>query len=104
MKSCEGGRQSFIVSGQSAETGAPGKGAFDHPAPWQKDKALLGFFEFDYDQANSSLGRLVCGVFPGVALIGKGHFYFLARRLLDVFDQSGDLRALLLVGGGHFQS
>ena len=104
MKSCERGGQSFKVSGQPAETGVPGKGAFDHLAPWEKDKALLGFFEFDHDQANSLLGRLVCGVLPGVALVGKGHFYFLARCLLDVFDQIGDLRALLFVGGGHFQS
>ena len=104
MKPCERGGQSFKVSGQPAKTGAPGKGAFDHPAPWEKDKALPGCFEFDHDQANSALGRLVCGVWPGVALVGKGHLYFLTRGLLEVFDQIGDLRALLLVGCGDFQS
>ena len=104
MQSCERGGQSFKVSGQPAKTGAPGKGAFDHPAPWEKDKALPGCFEFDHDQANSALGRLVCGVWPGVALVGKGQFYFLTRGLLEVFQQIGDLHALLRAGGGHFQS
>ena len=77
----------MIVPGEPTETGAPGKGALDHPAPWKKSKALLGFFEFDHDQANSSLGGLVCGIIPGVPLIGKSYLDLLVGRFLDVFDQ-----------------
>ena len=59
---------------------------------------------FDDDQANPSLGGLVCGVIPGITLIGKGHLDLLVGRILDVFEQIGDLRALWLAGRGHFQS
>ena len=43
------------------------------------------------------------GFFSGVALIDKSDFDTLARSLLHLFDQVGDLGALLLVSCRDFQ-
>src|ERR1039458_7345977 len=42
VKASQRGGQSFIVSGESAETSGPGKGTLDHPSPWKKDKSSFG--------------------------------------------------------------
>src|SRR6266568_290796 len=101
VKAGQRGRQSFIVSGESAETGCPGKGALDHPAPWQEDKSFFGLLEFDHYQTDSLPGSLLCRFFTGVTLINKCHFHVLARGFLHVFDQITYLRPLLLIGRRH---
>ena len=45
MESCGGLRQAFVVAGEAAEAGCPGKGAFDDPAAREQDEAALGFGE-----------------------------------------------------------
>ena len=66
VKASQRGRQSFIVSGESAETSGPGKGTLDHPSPWKKDKSSFDFLEFDHHQVDSLLGCLFCRFFTGV--------------------------------------
>src|ERR1035441_9429036 len=104
VKASQRGGQSFIVSGESAETGGPCKGTLDHPSPWQKDKSSFGFLEFDHDQADSLLGCLFRRFFTGVTLIDKSDLDVPASNFLHVFDQIAYLRALLLVGRRDFQS
>ena len=88
MQTCQRGGKPLIVFGEPAEADGPSEGTLDHPSPGQKDKPLLGFFEFDYDQTNAPLGCLLGGFFSGVALIDKSDFDTLARSLLHLFDRS----------------
>src|SRR6476660_2021941 len=104
VQTCQRGGKPLIVFGEPAEADGPSEGTLDHPSPGQKDKPLLGFFEFDYDQTNAPLGCLLGGFFSGVALIDKSDFDTLAGSLLHLFDQVGDLGALLLVSCRDFQS
>ena len=103
VQTCQRGGKPLIVFGEPAEADGPSEGTLNHPSPGQKDKPLLGFFEFDYDQTNTPLGCLLGGFFSGVALIDKSDFDTLARSLLHLFDQVGDLGALLLVSCRDFQ-
>ena len=57
-----GGRQPFVVAGQTAKARGPGKTSFHHPSPRQQNKAALGFGMLDHYQANSVPERKVCGV------------------------------------------
>jgi hypothetical protein len=58
MKTRHRGRKPLIVLGQPAEAGGPSEGTLNHPSPGQKDKPLLGFFQFDYEQTNGRMPRL----------------------------------------------
>jgi len=53
MKASEGWGETFVVACQTTEACDPGKGAFDHPASGQQDKAAFGFRQLDHDQANA---------------------------------------------------
>ena len=88
VQTCQRGGKPLIVFGEPAEADGPSEGTLNHPSPGQKDKPLLGFFEFDYDQTNAPLGCLLGGFFSGVALIDKSDFDTLARSLLHLFDRS----------------
>ena len=74
MQTCQRGGKPLIVFGQPAEADGPSEGTLNHPSPGQKDKPLLGFFQFDYDQTNAPLGCLLGGFFSGIALIDKSDF------------------------------
>src|SRR5258705_5036899 len=104
MKTGYRGAKPLIVFGEPAEAGGPSEGTLNHPSPGQKNKPLLGFFEFDHDQTNAPLGRLLGGFFSGVALIDKSYFDVLTCSLLHLVEQVGDLGALLLVSCRDFQS
>ncbi len=54
MKTSESRRQPFIISGEAAEACGPTKGAFDHPTPWEENKATFGFGKLD-DFATDSI-------------------------------------------------
>src|SRR5437660_10391414 len=103
MKACERRGESFIVSGQTAEARRPSKGALDHPASGQEDKAALGFFEFYHFQAHPMFGGLSRGLLPGVALIDKGQFDLVSSDLLNLPRKLADLGALLLIGRSNLQ-
>ncbi|CEF49104.1 unnamed protein product [uncultured bacterium] len=103
VQTCQRGGKPLIVFGEPAEADGPSEGTLIHPSPGQKDKPLLGFFEFDYDQTNAPLGCLLGGFFSSLALIDKSDFDVLAGSLLHLFDQVGDLGALLLVSCRDFQ-
>ena len=62
MKARERRGEWFVVSGQAAEPGRPGKGALDHPASGPEDKPAFGFFEFDDFEAHPVGRRLLSGV------------------------------------------
>ncbi len=47
MEAFQRGVESFVVSGESAETGGPGEASFDHPATWQQDEATFRHGVFD---------------------------------------------------------
>ena len=51
--SCQRGGKPFVVAGQAAASSHPGKGALHHPAPGQKHKALLGFWQANHPQADA---------------------------------------------------
>src|SRR4029077_5159496 len=104
MKTRHRGAKPLIVFGEPAEAGGPSEATLNHPSPGQKNKPLLGFFEFDHDQTNAPLGRLLGGFFSGVALIDKSYFDVLTCSLLHLVEQVGDLGALLLVSCRDFQS
>lgn len=74
-------RQPFVILGQAAEPGGPGKAALDHSTPGQQHKPAFGLLGLDDHQVDAVLGgRLARGI-PGMPLIDVGHVYRLARCL-----------------------
>ena len=66
-------RQPFVVAGQASKTGDSSETALDHPATRQQDKAFLSQGQLDRLQLWAVFGRVVSGLFTGVALSNKGH-------------------------------
>src|SRR5258708_36143893 len=87
VKSCERGRQPFIVFVKSTKASTTCKGSFDHPSPGQQDEALFGLLKFNNDQVDSMLGRLLRRFFPGVTLVNKSYFHVLVGGFLYSFGQ-----------------
>jgi hypothetical protein len=91
--------QSFIITGKTAETCSPGKRAFHDPTLGQKNKAALGFGQLDDDQVDAIFSSSLGGIITRVALVNKGYLHRLARHLLNLRAELGDLCPFLLVGG-----
>ena len=98
MKSLECGVEPFVVSCESAETGGPGEAWFDDPAARQEHEASLGHGVFDDFEPDAMLLGRVCGVVAGIALIDVGEFDRVARNLLHLLGQDGDLGSVAGVG------
>jgi hypothetical protein len=71
VQTCEGGRESFVVSDQATKASGPGKGALDDPSSGQQDKASFGLVEFYHDELNSLFGRLRGRFLSSVTLLNK---------------------------------
>ena len=99
MEGSEGLREAFVVAGEAAEAGCPGKGAFDDPAAREEDETAFGFGEFDHVEADGVGGGGARGSFASVALIHVGQLHGLSGGRLDCLGQCADLGAFLLVGG-----
>ena len=52
----------LIIPDQATKADSPGKGSFNHPAPWQQDKTLLGFAQLD-ETSSTSLAAAASAAF-----------------------------------------
>ncbi len=55
MEGTESGSQAFVIAGQAAEAGSPGKASLHHPAARQQNKASFGLSMFHHFQGDSVL-------------------------------------------------
>ena len=96
-------RQSFIVTGQTAEAGLPINAPLNHPAPRQQDEALLGGRQFYHFQSDAVCGDSLNSLVARVGLIYLSDFDRLVRDFLHLRAEFRHLCTVLLTGCRHMQ-
>jgi hypothetical protein len=93
----------FIVSGQSAKSVEPGKAAFDHPTPGQKNKLLLSFHlgQLYHDQLDAPSLALFSSFISCISLVRIRDLHTLPTGLLHLITELSHLMTFLLVSGGY---
>src|SRR5215210_560162 len=104
MKSGKGLRCSFKVTCQTPKARRPSKATLDDPPAWQKNKALLGFWQFDHDQLDARLVRRLLRFVTGIALVNIGNFNRVSSHCLHLLGKFFDLRSFLFIGWRNMQS
>ena len=99
MEAGDGLWQPFIISGQSAESCGPGKGAFDHPTPWKQNKANAGFFKFYHTEFNPVLGGILGRFLASIPLINIGDRNILSGDVLHRIrgEEGGNTLRVVLI-------
>ncbi len=104
MQANQGFRQAFIVSCQPSKTSGPDETAFNNPAFWQQHEAFLGFWQFDHNQFDAMLSRILSRSVTSVPLVNKGDLNRIAGGFLNLLGQFSHLISLLFIGWGDVQS